>query len=56
MCPLAPPQARLQRLTTREPRLQETGVALIALASVVRRELEVAIDPRVVSAGRESAA
>jgi hypothetical protein len=37
-------------------RLEETGVALIALASVVRRELEVAIDPRVVSATRESAA
>jgi uncharacterized protein YqhQ len=45
-----------QRLTTREPRLEETRVALIALASVVRRELEVAIDPRVVSASRESAA
>jgi uncharacterized protein YqhQ len=33
------PGLALQRLTTREPRLDETRVALIALASVVRREL-----------------
>jgi len=57
MRPLLLPGLALQRLTTREPRLEETRVALIALASVVRRELEVAIDPRVVStARRESAA
>jgi hypothetical protein len=54
--PLLLPGLALQRLTTREPRLEETRVALIALASVVRREFEVAIDPRVVSATRESAA
>jgi uncharacterized protein DUF1385 len=55
--PLLLPGLALQRLTTREPRLEETRIALIALASVVRRELEVAIDPRAVSAApRESAA
>jgi len=55
--PLLLPGLALQRLTTREPRLEETRVALIALASVVRRELEVPIDLRVVSAThRESAA
>jgi uncharacterized protein YqhQ len=30
----------LQRLTTREPSLEETRVALRAVASVLRRELE----------------
>jgi hypothetical protein len=54
--PLLLPGFALQRLTTREPRLEETRVALTALASVVRRELEVAIDPRVVLATHESAA
>jgi uncharacterized protein YqhQ len=34
------PGLALQRLTTREPRLDETHVALRAVASVVRRELE----------------
>src|SRR6266536_3067729 len=33
------PGLRLQRLTTREPRLDETRVALTALAAVLRREL-----------------
>jgi hypothetical protein len=33
------PGLALQRLTTREPRLDETRVALAAVASVVRREL-----------------
>lgn len=33
------PGLGLQRLTTREPRLDETQVALIAVASVLRREL-----------------
>jgi hypothetical protein len=57
MRPLLFPGLALQRLTTREPRLDETRVALTALASVVRRELEVTIDPRVVSpACRGSAA
>lgn len=56
MRPLLFPGLALQRLTTREPRLDETRVALTALASVVRRELEVAIDPRVVSAAREESA
>jgi uncharacterized protein YqhQ len=32
------PGLGLQRLTTREPRLDETRVALTALASVLRRE------------------
>jgi Protein of unknown function (DUF1385) len=55
--PLLFPGLALQRLTTREPRLEETRVALIALASVVRRELELAIDSRVVvGTRRESAA
>lgn len=44
----------VSRLETLDSRRRP--VALIALASVVRRELEVAIDPRVVSASRESAA
>jgi uncharacterized protein YqhQ len=52
--PLLFPGLALQRLTTREPRLEETRVALIALASVVRREL--AVDPRVVSAARRESA
>jgi uncharacterized protein YqhQ len=56
MRPLLLPGLALQRLTTREPRLEETRVALIALASVVRRELEVAIDPRVVAATRRESA
>jgi hypothetical protein len=34
------PGLALQRLTTREPRLEETQVALHAAASVLRRELE----------------
>jgi hypothetical protein len=34
------PGLLLQRLTTREPRLEETHVALAAVASVLRRELE----------------
>jgi uncharacterized protein YqhQ len=34
------PGLALQRLTTREPRLDETQVALRAVASVIRRELE----------------
>jgi uncharacterized protein YqhQ len=54
--PLLLPGLALQRLTTREPRLEETRVALIALASVVRRELEAAIDPRVVSVTRRESA
>jgi hypothetical protein len=54
--PLLLPGLALQRLTTREPRLEETRVALIALASVVRRELEVAIDPRVVPAAQQESA
>jgi Protein of unknown function (DUF1385) len=54
--PLLLPGLALQRLTTREPRLEETRVALIALASVVRRELEIAIDPRVISAARRESA
>jgi len=33
------PGLGLQRLTTREPRLDETRVALTALAAVLRREL-----------------
>ncbi len=33
------PGLALQRLTTREPRLEETQVALVAVASVLRREL-----------------
>ena len=33
------PGLALQRLTTREPRLEETQVALTAVASVLRREL-----------------
>jgi uncharacterized protein YqhQ len=32
------PGLALQRLTTREPRLDETRVALTALAAVLRRE------------------
>jgi Protein of unknown function (DUF1385) len=56
MRPLLLPGLALQRLTTREPRLEETRIALIALASVVRRELEVAIDPRVVPTGRRELA
>jgi uncharacterized protein YqhQ len=32
------PGLALQRLTTREPRLEETRVALTALAAVLRRE------------------
>jgi Protein of unknown function (DUF1385) len=55
--PLLLPGLALQRLTTREPRLEETRVALIALASVMRRELEIAVDPRAVAnTRRESAA
>jgi uncharacterized protein DUF1385 len=55
--PLLFPGLALQRLTTREPRLEETRVALIALASVMRREQELAVEPGVVSAARcESAA
>jgi uncharacterized protein YqhQ len=34
------PGLGLQRLTTREPTLDETRVALTATASVLRRELE----------------
>jgi uncharacterized protein YqhQ len=34
------PGLALQRLTTREPTIEETRVALTALASVVRRELD----------------
>jgi uncharacterized protein YqhQ len=33
------PGYALQRVTTREPRLNETQVALAAVASVLRREL-----------------
>jgi uncharacterized protein YqhQ len=33
------PGLALQRLTTREPRLDETRLALTAVASVVQREL-----------------
>ena len=40
------PGLALQRLTTREPQLDETRVALMALASVVRRELALSSDPR----------
>ena len=35
----APPGLGLQRLTTREPSLAETRLALVATASVLRREL-----------------
>jgi uncharacterized protein YqhQ len=34
------PGLALQRLTTREPTIEETRLALTAVASVVRRELE----------------
>jgi uncharacterized protein YqhQ len=34
------PGLALQRLTTREPALEDTRVALLATASVLRRELE----------------
>jgi uncharacterized protein YqhQ len=34
------PGLALQRLTTREPKLEETRVALTAVASVLRRELD----------------
>jgi uncharacterized protein YqhQ len=55
--PLLLPGLALQRFTTREPRLEETRIALIALASVVRRELEIAVDPPAVATTlRESAA
>lgn len=54
--PLLFPGLALQRLTTREPRLDETRVALIALASVVRRELELPAHSRVVSAARQELA
>lgn len=50
------PGLALQRLTTREPRLEETRLALIALASVVRRELEPAIDLRLAPAARRESA
>jgi uncharacterized protein YqhQ len=36
------PGLALQRLTTREPRLQETQVALRAVAAVLARELALA--------------
>jgi len=39
--PLLLPGLALQRLTTREPSLEDTRVALAAVASVLRRELEV---------------
>lgn len=45
MRPLLFPGLALQRLTTQEPRLDETRIALRALASVVRRELEAAVEP-----------
>jgi uncharacterized protein YqhQ len=54
--PLLLPGLALQRLTTREPRLEETRVALIALASVMRRELEIAIDSRAATTPIKSAA
>ena len=38
--PLLLPGLGLQRLTTREPRLDETRIALCAVASVLRRELD----------------
>jgi uncharacterized protein YqhQ len=38
--PLLLPGMALQRLTTREPELADTQVALTAVASVLRRELE----------------
>jgi uncharacterized protein YqhQ len=50
--PLLLPGFALQRLTTQEPRLEETRVALIALASVMRRELEIAVDPQAVATAR----
>ena len=54
--PLLFPGLALQRLTTREPRLDETRIALTALASVVRRELEIrAIGPQLVSAASPEA-
>jgi uncharacterized protein YqhQ len=34
------PGLALQRLTTREPTIDETRIALTAVASVVRRELD----------------
>jgi uncharacterized protein YqhQ len=37
--PFLLPGLGLQRLTTREPSLAETRVALVAVASVLRREL-----------------
>jgi uncharacterized protein YqhQ len=54
--PLLFPGLALQRVTTREPRLEETRIALTALASVVRRELEVAADSQLVAARPERAA
>jgi uncharacterized protein YqhQ len=56
MRPLLFPGLALQRLTTREPRLDETRVALTALASVVRRELEVSIDRQLESAASSESA
>jgi uncharacterized protein YqhQ len=38
--PLLLPGLALQRLTTREPELDDTRVALCAVASVLRRELD----------------
>jgi uncharacterized protein YqhQ len=37
---LLAPGLALQRLTTREPSLEETRVALVAVESVLRRELD----------------
>jgi uncharacterized protein YqhQ len=38
------PGLALQRLTTREPRVEETRVALTAVAAVLSRELAVPTD------------
>jgi uncharacterized protein DUF1385 len=54
--PLLLPGLALQRFTTQEPRLEETRVALIALASVMRRELEIAVDPQAVVTTRSQRA
>jgi len=49
------PGLALQRLTTQEPRLDETRLALTALASVLSRELPPTLDPPVsAAAGRSS--
>jgi uncharacterized protein YqhQ len=50
------PGLAAQRLTTREPRLDETRLALTALASVVRRELALGSGPALVAAASQRTA